>query len=251
MNGLVLRNDSHGIATLTLNRPDKLNALSKDLFEELEAHLHAIGRDIKHVGLVILRGAGGNFSSGYDMAEVADAVRAHAKPHYQSEVIELLANLPQPVIAAVEGKCFTGALELALAADLILAAESAQFSEAFSRWGLTPVWGLSLRLPLRVGTAKAREMLFTCGRYSGLEAHAMHLANFCYPNDRFETELDALAKRVLANSWYANQVTKQVLIATDGLPPHEAHALDIFKNEGVAPDALKRVKGFFDEGIET
>ncbi len=107
-------------------------------------------------------------------------MKAHAKPHYHSEVIQKLADLPQPVISAVQGHCSTGALELALAADLIVASESAQFSDVYARWGLTPVWGLSLRLPHRVGTAKASEMMFTCRTYSGREAQAMHLANFCF-----------------------------------------------------------------------
>ena len=246
MNGLVLRNDAHGIATLTLNRPERQNALSKEMFEDLEEHLDAISRDIKHIGLVILRGAGGHFSNGYDMQEVADAVRAHAKPHYQSEVIDLLAGLSQPVIAAVQGRCSTGSLELALAADIIVATETAQFSESYARWGLTPVWALSLRLPCRIGTGKAREMIFTGRYYSGLEAQDMHLINFCYPDDRFEAELALLAQQILANSWYSNRVNKQILVKTEGLPLHEAHALEMFKNEGIAPDALERLQPFFD-----
>jgi len=118
-------------------------------------------------------------------------VKAHAKPHFHSEVIQKIANLPQPVISAVRGHCSTGALELALAADLIVAAESAQFSDVYARWGLTPVWGLSLRLPHRIGTAKASEMMFSCRSYSGKQAEAMHLANFCFPDDKFDAELNA------------------------------------------------------------
>src|SRR5271163_4616779 len=184
MNELVRREDNGGAATLTLNRPEKLNALSKDIFEALEVHLDAIARASKSVGLVILRGAGANFSAGYDMQEVLEHVKAHAKPHFHSEVIQKLADLPQPVISAVQGHCSTGALELALAADLIVASESARFSDVYARWGLTPVWGLSLRLPHRIGTAKASEMMFTCRSYSGTQAAAMHLANFCFPDDR-------------------------------------------------------------------
>jgi enoyl-CoA hydratase/carnithine racemase len=245
MNPLVLRQDNHGTAVLTLNRPDKLNALSKDLFEELEAHLDDIARHPRRIGLVILRGAGGTFSAGYDMQEIAAAVRGHAKPHYQFDVIEKLAHLPQPVISAVQGVCSTGALELALAADLIAASESARFSDAYARWGLTPVWGLSLRLPRRIGTAKARELILTCRTVSGQEARAMDLANFCYPDDRFEAELESLARQILANSWFANQINKQVLMQTDALPIQEAQALEIFKNEGLAPDAASRIAGFF------
>jgi enoyl-CoA hydratase/carnithine racemase len=244
MNHLVLRTDDNGAATLTLNRPGKLNALSKEMFEALEVHVDAIARETKTVGLVVLRGAGGNFSAGYDMGEILDYVKARAKPHFHSEVIEKVAKLPQPVIAAVEGYCSTGALELALAGDLIVATESAKFSDTYARWGLTPVWGLSLRLPHRVGLAKASEMMLTCRTYSGIEAQQMHLANLCFPDERFEERLAALSGDILANSWFANRMNKHVLIESDKLPLREAHALELFKNEGVAQDAHQRVEKF-------
>jgi enoyl-CoA hydratase len=247
MNNLVQRANSAGVATLTLNRPEKLNALTKEVFEELNVHVEAIARASKTIGLVVLRGAGANFSAGYDMNEVLDHVKAHAKPHFHSEVIRKIANLPQPVISAVQGHCSTGALELALAADLIVASESARFSDVYARWGLTPVWGLSLRLPHRIGTAKASEMMFSCRSYSGKQAEAMHLANFCFPDDRFDAELSALSEDILRNSWYANQVNKRALIEIDGLSLHEAHGLELFKNEGLAPDAAQRVAKFLTE----
>ena len=245
MSDLVQRENSDGVATLTLNRPEKLNALSKEMFEALAVHVDAIARESRKIGLVILRGAGGNFSAGYDMNEVLEHVKAHAKPHFHSEVIQKVANLPQPVISAVQGHCSTGSLELALAADLIVASESAQFSDVYARWGLTPVWGLSMRLPHRIGRHKASEMMFTCRSYSGAQAEAMHLANFCYPDERFDAELAALSAEIVSNSWYANQVNKRALIETDGLSLHDAHALELFKNEGLAPDAGKRVAKFF------
>src|SRR5579863_256018 len=247
MNKLVLRENHAGIAVLTLNRPEKLNALSKDLIEALEGHVDRIAREHKTIGLVVLRGAGGNFSSGHDMNEVLAQVKAHAKPHHYVEVIDKVANLPQPVIAAVQGHCSTGALELALAGDLIVAAESAQFCDAYARWGLTPLWGLSLRLPHRIGTSKASEMMFTCRTYSGREAQEMHLVNFCYPDEQFEAELASLAADILANSWYSNQVDKRALLESDGLTLREANALNLFKNEGLAPDAAQRVARFFKE----
>jgi enoyl-CoA hydratase/carnithine racemase len=244
MNSLVLREDRSGVAILTLNRPDKLNALSKDMFEALETHVDAIARATRTIGLVILRGAGGNFSAGYDMEEVLEHVKARAKPHFHSEVIQKIADLPQPVISAVQGHCSTGALELALAADLIVASESARFSDVYARWGLTPVWGLSLRLPHRIGRPKAAEMMFSCRSYTGQQAEAMHLANWCYPDDGFEAGLSTLSTDILGNSWYANQVNKRALIEIDGLSLHDAHALELFKNEGLAPDAAARVAAF-------
>jgi enoyl-CoA hydratase/carnithine racemase len=245
MNNLVRRENDGGAATLWLNRPEKLNALTKDVFEALDEHVEAIARETKTVGLVILRGAGANFSAGYDMQEVLEHVKAHAKPHFHSEVIQKIADLPQVVISAVQGHCSTGALELALAADLIVASESAQFADVYARWGLTPVWGLSLRLPHRIGSAKASEMMFTCRSYSGKQAEAMHLANFCFPDEHFDAELMALSADILCNSWYANRVNKRALIDTDSMSLHDAHALDLFKNEGLAPDAAKRIVKFF------
>ena len=244
MDNLVLRENRNGAAILTLNRPQKLNALNKETFEALDEHADALARETRTTGLVIIRGAGHNFSAGYDMEEVKELVEARAKPHFHSEVIEKIANLPQPVISAIEGHCSTGALELALAADLIVSTRSAQFSDVYARWGLTPIWGLSLRLPHRIGTAQAAEMMFSCRTYTGVEAHQMHLVNFCFADERFESDLDALSKDILANSWFANQVNKRVLIATAGLTTKEAHALDLFKNEGLAPDAEERIADF-------
>ncbi|MBV8211345.1 MAG: enoyl-CoA hydratase/isomerase family protein [Burkholderiaceae bacterium] len=250
MNSLVLRSDDRGAATLTLNRPEKLNALTKEVFEALEEHVDKLAHETKTVGLVILRGAGANFSSGYDLSEVQQYIKAHAKPHFHSEVIEKVAKLPQPVISAVQGHCSTGALELALAGDLIVASESAQFADVYSRWGLTPIWGLSLRLPHRVGAAKASEMMLTCRTYSGIEAQHMHLANLCFPDDQFDAQLAALTADILANSWYANRVNKHALIESDSLTLEQAHSLELFKNEGVAPDAAQRVSKFLKKGAK-
>ena len=241
MSDLVLRENRAGAAILTLNRPQKLNALTKEVFEALDAHIAAIERATRTVGLVVLRGAGANFSSGYDMNEVLAYVKAGAKPHYHSEVIDRLANLPQPVICAVQGHCSTGAMELALAGDLILASESARFCDAYAHWGLTPIWGLSLRLPNRIGRAKATEMMLTCRSYSGREAEAMHLANLCFPDADFEAQLQALCRDILGNAWYANRMNKRALLESDGLSMRAAHELEIFKNEGLAPDAAERV----------
>ena len=167
-----------------------MNALSKDVFEALDEHVEDHrARDQDHRPG---RPAGSRQETSPRVTTCTKCIstcKAHAKPHYHSEVIDKLANLPQPVISAMQGHCSTGALELALAADLIVASESARFSDVYARWGLTPVWGLTLRLPHRIGTAKASEMMLTSRTYSGREAQAMHLANFCFPDDRFEAEL--------------------------------------------------------------
>jgi len=87
--------------------------------------------------------------------------------------------------------------------------------------------------------------MYTCRTYSGAEAFEMHLANFCFADGEFEAGLAAIVADILANSWYSNQVNKRALLASDGLPLSDAHALRIFKNEGLAPDAAERVARFF------
>ena len=155
-----------------------------------------------------------------------------------------LANLPQPVIVAVHGYCYTGALELALAGDLLIAAESARFADTHSRWGLTPIWGMSQRLPRRVGAAKAKEMMLTGRVYAGEEAAAMGLANLCVPDERFDEEVERLARSVLQNSWFSNRVNKRLVDATDGMSVLEGLRYEIENSPGATPDAQERVAQF-------
>jgi enoyl-CoA hydratase/carnithine racemase len=240
---LVLRGDKDGLAILTLNQPGKMNALSIDLFIELRAHIDQIALHSETVGLVVLRGAGANFSAGNDLGGIAEG-RLPPKPHFQAETIDRLANLPQPVIAAVQGYCVTGALELALAADFIVAAESAKFADTHAKFALTPVWGMSQRLPRRVGQAKAREISFTGRVYSGREAAAMGLATQCIPDAEFEGALETLARQILKNSWFTHRANKRLFNATDGLPLSAGLAHEIFRNEGRGPDMQARIEAF-------
>jgi enoyl-CoA hydratase/carnithine racemase len=243
MPGLVLREDRNGLTTLVLNRPDKLNALNVEMFVELREHIERISAETDRVGLVIVRGAGKCFSAGHDLGDIAKGERP-PRPHFQSETIERLANLPQPVISAVHGHCYTGALELALAGDLIIAAESAKFADTHARWALTPAWGMSQRLPRRIGPYKAREMMFTCRTYSGAEAVQMGLANICVPDERFDAELASIADAILANSWFSHRANKKLLIDTDGLPLAAGLAHEIYRSPGVGPDMRERIAAF-------
>ncbi|MCU1515208.1 MAG: enoyl-CoA hydratase, partial [Microbacteriaceae bacterium] len=161
MGTLVLREDRDGVTHLVLNRPEKLNSLNVAVFEDLERHVSDIEADHSSTRVVVLRGAGRCFSAGHDLGDLAEGEQL-PRLNFQAEVIERIANLPVPVITSVHGHCYTGALELALAGDIILASESAKFADTHAKWSLTPIWGLSQRLPRRVGTAKAREMMFAC-----------------------------------------------------------------------------------------
>ncbi len=244
MGELVIREDRGGAATLFLNRPEKLNALNVDLFSALESHVDAIADQIETVGLVVVRGAGRCFSAGNDLADIAAGQRP-PRPNFQGQIIEKLANLPQPVISAVHGHCYTGGLELALAGDLIFASANARFADTHARWAMAPVWGMSQRLPRRVGTYKAREMMFTCKTYSGAEATAMGLANFCVADEAFDAELEALCAPILANSWFSHRANKKLLVDTDGLSLKAGLAHEVFRGEGRGPDMEARIAGGF------
>jgi enoyl-CoA hydratase len=249
MSELVLRDDANGAATLTLNRPDKLNALNVELFAALAAHVERLESQTDTVGLVILRGAGRCFSAGHDLADISTGERLPA-PNFQAKIIDRLANLPQPVISAVHGHCYTGALELALAGDIILAAQGARFADTHAKWALTPVWGMSQRLPRRVGTYKAREMMFTCRTYSGAEAAQMGLANLCVPDVEFDDQLSALAAQILANSWFSHRANKRLVTATDGLPLPAGLAHEVYYGEGRGPDMHERIAGFSQKRVK-
>ena len=243
MSDLVLREDRGAAAILTLNRPDKLNSLNVPVFEALEAHVKALEDNPGGAAVVVLRGAGRCFSAGHDLGDIATGEKL-PRANYQAHVIERLAGLAMPVISAVHGHCYTGALELALAGDIILAAESAKFADTHARWALTPVWGLSQRLPRRVGTYRAREMMFTCRTYSGREAEAMGLANSCVPDDQFEAAIDALAAEIAANSSFSHAANKRLVTHTDGLPIAAGLAHEIYNGEGVGPDMRDRIAAF-------
>ncbi len=243
MSDLVLREQRGAAAHLILNRPDKLNSLNVPVFEALDAHVKAIAADPSGVAVVVLRGAGRCFSAGHDLGDIAAGEKL-PEPNYQSKVIERITNLPLPVITAVHGHCYTGALELALSGDLILAAESAKFADTHAKWALTPVWGLSQRLPRRVGSAKAREMMFTCRTYSGREAEAMGLANTCFADNAFEAGIDAWVAEIAANSSFSHAANKRLLDHTDGLPLPAGLAHEVYRGEGVGPDMRDRIAAF-------
>jgi len=242
MTALVLREDQGGLARLTLNRPDKMNALSLELFAELEAIIASIEAD-PGISAVLLRGAGKCFSAGHDLEGIA-AGENPARANFQAHVIERLANLPVPVIAAVHGVCYTGALELALAADLIVASATARFSDTHARFALSPLWGMSQRLPRRVGNYKAREMMFTCRAYSGEEAAAMGLANICAPDDGFEAAVEELCATVLAQSPHSHRAHKRLLLETDGMPVSAGLAYEIYNSPGRGADFRDRITAF-------
>lgn len=243
MTDLVMREDTDGIAVLTLNRPDKLNALNVALFQNLLDHVKDIAVQADSIGCVVLKGAGRCFSAGHDLGDIAAGEKL-PRPNFQAKVIEALTELPQPVISAVHGHCYTGALELALAGDLILASEGAKFADTHGKWALQPVWGISQRLPRKIGNAKATEMMLTARTYTGAEALAMGLVVQVYADADFETEVLAYCREMLENSWHSLRGYKTLLNATDGMSLGEGLAYEVYNGVGTGPDMAERIAGF-------
>jgi enoyl-CoA hydratase/carnithine racemase len=243
MTDLVQRHDTGGVTTLTLNRPDKLNALTGAMFLELDAHLAAIEADTDRVGAVVLRGAGKCFSAGLDLAEAAGGTQT-VTALFQARTIDRLSTLPQPLIAAVHGHCYTGALEVALAADILFASKSAKFGDTHAKWGLTPAWGMSQRLPRRVGRGHASRMMFTAIPVSAREALAIGLIDVCAPDERFDEDLSAFVAAIVANSWFSLRSNKRLMLDTDGLPLSAGLSHEFFRRPGRAPDFQQRVARF-------
>lgn len=239
---LVLRTDAEGVATLTLNRPDKLNALTVGMFRDLRAHAEALKSD-DSIGCVVLRGAGKCFSAGHDLADIAEGEAVPSRG-WHSETLRLLEKLPKPVIAAVHGHCYTGALEVALACDFIVASETARFGDTHAKWALTPIWGMSQRLPRRVGLATAKRLMFTADMIDATEAVRIGLAEYSVPADRFDVEIVDLARRVTANSGFSHRANKRLLDTTDAMHLDAGLQWEVMECEGHGPDMHARIAAF-------
>ena len=243
MSELVTRQDENGIATLTFNRPETLNALSPALFEELRAHLDSIAEQTESVGCVILCGAGKSFSSGNDLSAILAGETA-SSPHFQAETIDAIEALPQPVIASVRGHCYTGALEVVLGCDLLIASESAKFADTHGKWGMTPTWGMSQRLPRRVGLITAKKIMLTGRVIDGAESAAIGLSNECVSDTELEERTRELAGQIAANSWYTLHADKKLVNEGQRHTLADGLAYERANSTGLTPDTLPRLKEF-------
>ncbi len=193
-----------GVATITLNRPEKLNAITRTMLKEAAKAIASAAKD-KSVGVIVLTGAGRAFSAGVDLTElggrllekggVGDYLDTPAR-----DLIREIQTVSKPVIAKINGHCYTGALELALACDLVVCAEDAKLGDTHTKWGLRPSWGMSARLPAAVGHRRARELSFTARTFTGAEAAAWGLANRAAPAAELDAAVRQMADAMLQNS---------------------------------------------------
>jgi len=202
-----------GIATLTLNRPEKLNALNTKMGEELESAVDEIVKD-REVRTLIITGAGRGFCSGADVGDMAQAA-APVEIRYWTQrahnIILALTNLEKPVIAKVNGVAVGIGCSLALSADIIIASENARFSLIFSRIGLIPDGGSLFHLPRLVGPAKAKELIFTAKMLGAKEAEKIGLINKAVPTNELDNEVNKLAKQLAEGPTVAFGMAKKII----------------------------------------
>jgi enoyl-CoA hydratase len=192
------------VATVTLNRPEALNAITVGMLDELRQAFAELAAD-RSVRVVVLTGEGRAFSAGLDLkalqglslsgGAVGDLLDVPAR-----ELIDRIRTMDAVVIAAVNGFCFTGALELALSVDLVVAAEEAVFGDTHAKFGLRPSWGMSQRLPNAVGQARAALLSYSGRRFTGREACDWGLAALAVPRADLDRTVAELAGEIAANS---------------------------------------------------
>lgn len=237
----VLLDVADGVATLTLNRPDKLNALHAGML----ARLHRLVDDLAErddVRVVVVTGAGRSFCAGHDLVALGESDAAGAR-YVEGGAVDALAALPIPTIGKIRGHCLTGGLELALACDLLVAADDARLGDTHGQWGLVPVWGMTVRLPERVGYARAKELSFTARKVDGAEAARIGLVEHAVPAGELDASVAALAAEIAATSPGSNSRFKRLYDDARRLPRTEALAAERDLPYGFAPDMIERLTG--------
>lgn len=245
------------IATVTLNRPDAMNATTDRLYSELQDLLPRIAAD-SGVACVILTGAGRGFCAGADLKASKDELtplqRRTRHRWILKDVLEPLYKLEKPVIAAVNGPAAGAGANIALACDIIIASEKASFVQAFAKVGLIPDLGGLFFLARTVGVNKAKELCLTARKVDAAEALALGIANRVVGHDDLMSEARTMAKQIAAGSPTAIGMTKRLLnmsqVATiEQMLEYEAYAQTVAYltpeyREGVQAFREKRAPDF-------
>lgn len=176
MTDLVLLEKQEAVAVITLNRPQAMNALSRDLRDSISSAFRAIQAD-ETVRVAVLTGAGKAFCAGFDLKELAAGAQDGLDQVAENDMAEAIDAFEGPVIAAVNGHAVTGGFELALACDLIIASTEASFADTHARVGILPGWGLSQRLPRLIGIARAKELSFSGNKIGAQLSYEWGLVN--------------------------------------------------------------------------
>lgn len=249
-----IRTSQHGaVLTITMSRPERLNALDVDLILELNACLKQYESD-PSVRIIVLRGEGRAFSAGGDLKKHIEVHRDAAAMARMSnagaELMRHIEEIDRVVIAVVEGLCVAGGLELILCCDMVIATETARFSDGHLNVALLPGAGGTQRLPRHIGVLRAKDLLFTSRFISGREAEAMGLVTRCVSPDRLEAELSGLVEKLCEKSFAALAAMKYLV--NQGLKGDLAAGLRLEQTyvvhfESTHPDAHEGLLAFNDK----
>jgi 2-(1,2-epoxy-1,2-dihydrophenyl)acetyl-CoA isomerase len=248
----ILTTREGGITRLTLNRPDKLNAFTRAMHAELREALTAAGAD-PDCRVVVLTGAGRAFSAGQDLADGAHASGAPDAGKTLEEVynplIKLIATLEKPVIAAVNGIAAGAGANIAFACDLVYAARSASFLQAFARIGLIPDAGGTWVLPRLVGPMRARGLAMLAEPLPAETAEAWGLIWKCVDDDKLEAEVASVAGKLAGAATYGLALAKQALAAssTNTLAEQLDLERDLQRLAGASPDCAEGIAAFLEK----
>jgi len=218
-----------GVATLTLDRPDAMNAVTTALAVALEQALRSVGAE-DDVRVVVIRGAGGNFCAGGDFDEV-QRLRAQGPDALRGlfaafrAACAAVGQIPQPVVAAVDGVAMAGGFELMQASDIVLVRDDARISDNHVNFGMVPGGGGSQRLPRLVGRQRAMGMLLSGDRLSGVDAVAWGLAYRSYPAELFDDAVASFATKLAGRHPSSVRTIKRLV--RDGLSTDLEDGLDL------------------------
>ncbi len=251
---VLLESREGSIVTLTMNRPDRLNALDNHLSTALNEALTRIAAD-HSVHVVILTGAGRAFCAGGDLAVIGKGRAAgddtELAPILRSgmQAVLKMRTMPQPVIAAVNGPAAGAGMNLALAADIRVAVEEAVFGQNFAKVGLYPDYGGTYFLPQLIGPAKAAELFYTGDMIDAKTALRLGILNHVFAVDRFDAEVQSLAAKIATGAQVAIRAVKQSIFARDQEPLTEAlereveHQLKCFHSH----DCMEGIRAFLEK----
>ncbi|HEX4379408.1 MAG TPA: enoyl-CoA hydratase-related protein [Candidatus Acidoferrum sp.] len=253
-NAPVLQHVEDGLAILTLNRPDRMNAINGELATALNEALTAISVD-KHIHAVIITGAGKAFCAGGDLKEIWEGRQKNDKeslePLLRSGMGAMLKmrTMRQPIVAAVNGAAAGAGMNIALAADVRFAAETASFGETFAKVGLFPDFGGTFFLPQLVGHAKAAELLYTGDMFDAKTALQLGVVNRLVPADKLLEEAKNFAMTIVTGPRVASRALKQVLFGnqraelTKALEYEVEEQMRCFASE----DSAEGLRAFFEK----
>jgi 2-(1,2-epoxy-1,2-dihydrophenyl)acetyl-CoA isomerase len=250
----VLTSLDSGVQTITLNRPDRLNAFTPEMHKELRRALEQAW-DEREIRAVLLTGAGRGFCSGQDLSErnvspgAAPIDLSVSLGSYYNPLVRRLRELPKPVVCAVNGVAAGAGANIALACDIVVAARSASFVQSFARLGLVPDSGGTYFLPRLIGTARAMGMAMLADRISAEQAEQWGMIWKAYDDDRLMAEAVGLARRLAGGSTKAFGLLKRAMYASAGnsLDAQLDLERDLQRELGFSEDYRKAVAEFLQK----